>query len=155
MTFVDKYYEMLPDHEDLVFDGTLLRDGMTVLVGDERFRQDTTDTGLTERQKELARRFNRWATISHVHSDGDYVAFMAVYDDKTKKKIVVDIAWPWLVKLGDGHNLYINDVQPPEPYTTSVLEKIDNIEGNSPTRLFQVPDYSDDSSSLRQEHELR
>lgn len=96
--FVHKYYEMDPATEDLLFDGTYLQDGMTVLVGDPMLRVDLEED-VNPHLEEKAKIRNRWATISNVTISNDELSFLALYSDGTKRKVIVNVAWPWLVKL--------------------------------------------------------
>jgi hypothetical protein len=98
MMFVPKYYEMDPVIEDLLFDGSYLLDGMIVLVGDPRFRVDLTEE-MTPDHAEAAKRFNRWCSVTNLIVGHEYIAFLATYEDGTKRKVVLDRRWPWLVKL--------------------------------------------------------
>ena len=96
--YLDKYYEMDPNTDDLLFDGTLLRNDMIVVVGDEQFRGDTT-AEMTPSNAERIKMFNRWCMVSNLVVGREQIAFIATYDDGTKRKIVCDVRWPWLVKL--------------------------------------------------------
>lgn len=106
--YVDKYYEMDPNTEDLLFDGTFLRNDMIVLPGDPNLRMDTTEQ-VTPDRAELIRTRNRWSMVSNLIVSGSSAVFVATYDDGTKRKIVCDVRWPWLVKL----NSIRPDEQPP------------------------------------------
>ena len=110
--FVDKFYEMDPQFEDLLPDGTYLQDGMVVLVEDSFIRADPSNDNKYEIER--ARETNRWATVSHIkvmkrweHDDmgrvlgesSPLVSFVATYGDGTKKKRSYDASYAWIVKL--------------------------------------------------------
>lgn len=98
--FVEKYYVMDPKLEDLLFDGTELRDGMIVLVGDSSFREEITD-GLRGYKLEIAMERNRYCKISRVgrtfKNDQWNVVFLGEYVDGTKRKVVIAEDMPWIV----------------------------------------------------------
>lgn len=96
--FVEKYYEMDPETEDLLDNGTLVIPGMKVLIESPSGRQTIYD-GMTEDEIAEARVTNRWATVvsSKVHRGGD-LSFIALYDDGVKRKVVEDVQAAWLVK---------------------------------------------------------
>lgn len=111
--FVDKYYDMDPQFEDLLPDGTYLQDGMVVLLEDSMLRADPSRAENVH-EIERAKEANRWATVSHVkvtkrwahneHGDAlgetsPLVSFVATYGDGTKKKRSYDASYAWIVKL--------------------------------------------------------
>lgn len=96
--FVPKYYEMDPATEDLLFDGRYLQDGMVILMGEPSVRAEILEQ-MEDEEIEIAKRFNRWMSISHVTWFGNSVAFLAHFPDGTKKKIVTGVHMPWLVKI--------------------------------------------------------
>jgi hypothetical protein len=98
MQFVDKFYEMDPATEDLLFDGTLLRDGMVVLMGEPGMRSYIHDD-MGPEALEDAKRFNVWYRISSVLLAGNNVVFQANYSNGIKKKIQVRATDSWLVKI--------------------------------------------------------
>lgn len=112
--FVEKFYEMDPQFEDLLPNGTHLKDGMVVLLEDSLHRADPSRINENPYEAEKARAVNRWATVSHVeviqrwerndHGEviGGYsplVTFVATYGDGTKKKRSYDASFAWIVKL--------------------------------------------------------
>jgi hypothetical protein len=98
MQFVDKFHEMDPATEDLLFDGTLLRDGMVVLMGEPGMRSYIHDD-MGPEALEDAKRFNVWYRISSVLMAGHNVIFQANYSNGIKKKINVRVTDSWLVKI--------------------------------------------------------
>lgn len=98
LTFVDRFYHMNPQEEDLLFDGTYLRNGMTVLVGDASQRMEITDD-MDVYHRDQAELTNVWYTIAHVMSNQKYVTFLATYEDGMKRKATFTLGIPWLVKM--------------------------------------------------------
>lgn len=111
--FVDKFYEMDPQFEDLIPEGTQLRDGMIVLLEDSTLRSDP-DALLSKYDEERMREVNRWCTVSELtvrrrfdrNEMGDVIdeaspliSFIAIYADGTKKKRTYDASYAWIVKL--------------------------------------------------------
>lgn len=117
--FVSKFYEMDPQFEDLVPSGTLLQNGMMVLLEDSMMRADPATLNSSSEthnryEGERAREVNRWCEVTHleVRKRFDYddigavigesspiISFVAVYFDGTKKKRRYDASYAWLVKL--------------------------------------------------------
>lgn len=96
--FIDRFYKMDPSSEDLLFDGTCLRDGMTVAVGDSSLRLEISDD-MDAYAKDQGEILNSWYTISYTRTSGRYVTFMATYENGYKRKVTYPIQHPWLVKL--------------------------------------------------------
>jgi hypothetical protein len=102
---VNPFYEMDPKTEDIVFDGTRLKNGMNVLIASAAMRAqfDFGSEELAPVLLDLALERNRWCIISHVTIDNDavfpLVRFIATYPDGTKRKRVHGIHQAWLVKL--------------------------------------------------------
>lgn len=98
--FIDRFYKMDPSLEDLLFDGTFLRDGMTVTIGDSCLRMDLSSQDMNDPyymdQVEI---MNSWFTISYVVVHGSYVSFMAMYENGCKRKLTFPTRHPWLMKL--------------------------------------------------------
>lgn len=113
--FVDKFYQMDPAFEDLLPDGTFLKDGMVVLIEDSLSRVEMDRAINDDRGYDMsrARENNRWCTVSHVqfrsHPQIDYesgrsiglnhlVSFVATYGDGTKTKRTYNVSYSWIVK---------------------------------------------------------
>lgn len=96
--FVDKYYVMDPGVEDVIFDCRGLQEGMIVLIDRTESREELRDK-MSPGQLDNARWNNRWCKISRIDIRGDHVSFFATYADHTVKKRVVNIHYPWLVKI--------------------------------------------------------
>lgn len=103
--FVDKYFEMDPKTDDMIRKGTLLMEGMTVLLESSEWRirlvQEGQPVVLREgyAETEQARRWNRWVTVEDLGWGGpDICSFVGVYSDGTKKLIQVPENCAWYVK---------------------------------------------------------
>lgn len=97
--FVDKFYRMDPETEDLIAKSTGLREGMRVLIESNGLRQDTST--LNEDWK-VSRAFenNRWCVVSEIHRYGADIWFTGVYDDGSKiRRGSFHVNTAWLVKL--------------------------------------------------------
>lgn len=98
--YVDKYYEMDPETEDVLHNGTLVVDGMKVLIEDPSLRQEM-DGDMSAYDIYHARKKNRWATVesSKVEHHGHPVlTFIGAYEDGVKMKVVEDVNCAWIVK---------------------------------------------------------
>lgn len=99
--FVSKYYEMNPEEDDLLDNGTLVVDDMKVLIASPAFRATIKDD-MSEEQIYSARRKNRWATVTNSRvskvSHEAVLVFVAVYEDGTKRKVIERADTAWLVK---------------------------------------------------------
>ena len=100
--FVDQYYEMDPETEDVLHNGTLVKDGMKILLEDpflrERIKADMSATATS-----IARMSNRWctvegSTITVDPSGRSFLAFVAVYEDGVKRKRTIPAGLAWIVK---------------------------------------------------------
>lgn len=94
---VDKWYEMDPDTEDLLYDGGELMDGMFVLLENPEMRVDVREE-LTDEELFRARRTNRWMQISRVKVTDKHVSFMAEFEDGVKSKLEFPVDESWIVK---------------------------------------------------------
>jgi hypothetical protein len=94
---VPKYYQMDPETEDLLPNGSSLANGMKVLLADpdERGRPEKTEDWELDRALER----NRWCTITDLKIKGQLVIFVAVYADGTKRKRKSYLHHSWLVKI--------------------------------------------------------
>lgn len=96
--FVDQFYEMDPQFEDLLPDGTYLRDGMIILTDTASLRRHIYDN-MCPHDLYHARITNRWATVSNVQLCDDRVMFVAIYADGVKKKRIYSVEHGWIVKI--------------------------------------------------------
>lgn len=96
--FVDKFYQMDPTTEDLLFEGRSLKNGMIVLIGDSGWREDVSGE-LDHQSLELARANNRWALVTNLHVRPSKISFVGLYDDGTKIRRDFQNDYPWLVKI--------------------------------------------------------
>lgn len=95
--FVDKYYEMDPETEDLLDNGTLVVDGMEVLVESPSLREEIHDR-MSAADISKARMKNRWATVENSKIRDGILSFVALYEDGIKRKVVQQSDLAWLVK---------------------------------------------------------
>lgn len=103
--FVSKFYGMDPEVDDLLPDGTYLRNGMVVLVEDPLIRADEERAGDRWERPRLLE-CNRWCEVSCLtviprHGMGTsspLVSFVGVYPDGTKRKRQYDASYAWLVR---------------------------------------------------------
>ena len=101
LRFVERYYQMNPATEDLIPNGSHLKNGMVVLPGNsnDRAKYPFLDTIVEEWMMDRALQCNRWAKVSYVSVIGNSLTFIATYEDGTKRPISVDTNLAWLVKL--------------------------------------------------------
>ena len=102
--YVSKFYEMDPEVDDLVPDGTYLRHGMVVLIEDSMIREDEQRAGDRWADARL-RENNRWCEVTYLKVTPRYgetrsplVEFIGVYPDGTKRKRAFDASFAWLVR---------------------------------------------------------
>lgn len=95
--FVDKYYEMDPETEDVLDNGSLVIDGMKVLLEDPAFRQKIHED-MAPYEISAARVTNRWATVENRKLIGANISFIAVYGDGIKRKVSLAVEHAWIVK---------------------------------------------------------
>lgn len=127
---VPKYYEMDPLAEDLLYDGSSLKAGMTVLVGDPAFRCDVRDpSSLSEDEYYRAKIRNRWMVVSNLDFLPRDVSFIGIFEDGTKAKITIDGTIPWLVKV---------DTIPRDSYASDPIS-VPKHNGDQ-TQMFPRPD---------------
>lgn len=106
--YVDRYYEMDPETED-VLPGRFVVEGMRVLVENPLYRNEIPKND-DPRVISEARMRNRWATVEKLHivrsGETEMLCFVAVYDDGTKRMRTLSLDHAWIVK---------KDSAPPEP----------------------------------------
>lgn len=93
---VDQHYEMNPETETILFDGTYLRDGMKVLIESPALRAHVKREN--DVNTPIARVTNRWCVVSHVRNETGFTSFIATYDDDVMRKRSYPIDIAWLVK---------------------------------------------------------
>lgn len=99
--FVPQYFEMDPASDDLLFDGTKLRNNMVVLVEEDNFRyslEKFAAGALNELDRAQMLRYQRWAMVSDVVINMQNVSFIATYNDGSKRKINITTECGWYVK---------------------------------------------------------
>lgn len=95
--FVAQYFEMDPATDDLLFGGTLLTNGMEVLIEDDSKRGDILSHGSNANDATL-RKYNRWAVVSEYQRFSTTIAFIGIFEDGSKKKFSENITDAWYVK---------------------------------------------------------
>jgi hypothetical protein len=104
--YVDRFYEMDPQFEDVIY-GTDLREGMFVLLESTTMRGDPErafgDDTYAKYEFARVREVNRWCQVTmleFVPRSGyePLVKFMAIYADGTKKPRTYSSHWAWIVK---------------------------------------------------------
>lgn len=100
---VKKFYAMNPKTEDLLADGSFLKEGMVVLVESPNLREDLDDPDYSTSpiQIDRANVWNRWSSVSHIKYDRatNMVSFVSTYSDGTKRKRCYNEAHAWFVRL--------------------------------------------------------
>lgn len=100
--FVGRYYDMNPETEDLLPNGTLLKPGMIVLIENPSIRQELSDIPLLEEfgrsRMDRIRMFNRWGTVQHVVEEDRRVFVTVEYVDGTKRILKTGLNEGWYVK---------------------------------------------------------
>jgi hypothetical protein len=111
--YMDKHYAMNPEFDDLLPEGTDLKDGMIVLLEDSMMRGDVDRATRDKYEFERVSEVNQWCTVSNIKitqrwerddmgrvlSEGSpLVSFIATYPDGVKRKRTYDASYAWLVK---------------------------------------------------------
>lgn len=96
---VDQFYEMDPNEDDILADGTMLRSGMVVLIEDSSLREDISDwASLNIEEVARARRANRWCKVSEPRVESRTLRFIGTYGDGVKVTRIYGTENAWLVK---------------------------------------------------------
>jgi hypothetical protein len=95
--FVDRYYRMNPEEDDLLPNGEALRNGMSVLIEDFRQREEIVP-GIRGAHLDSALRNSRWCTVANLNVDGENISFIGIYDDGTKMQRLAPAYLAWIVK---------------------------------------------------------
>lgn len=109
--FVPKDYVMDPVYDDLLFDGTEIKEGMVILLADSLHRPDPTDT-INRWNHTRMLEGARWCTVLRVEitpryaedengrviSSSPLLQFLAEYPDGTKAKRTYCCSFAWYVK---------------------------------------------------------
>lgn len=104
--FVTKYHEMNPETEDILPDGGFLAEGMVVLIEDANHRGRASEIR-HDWQIDHYKTANRWCTVSQlrVSISEDFVRFVGIYEDNTKRSREYPVGKAWLVRkdsIGDS-----------------------------------------------------
>jgi hypothetical protein len=99
--FVPEFYDMDPETEDLLDNGTLVVDGMRVLIENDNYRATVSEKSL-QTTVASAKKGNRWCIVSSARivreADDQYLSFIGTYDDGTKRKWYISAREAWFVK---------------------------------------------------------
>lgn len=82
---IPQFYEMSPGYEDLVFDGSGLRNGMEVVI-ESPFERPSNLDSMDIHVENAINLINRWCIVSEVRVDEYYVSFIGIYHDGVKRK---------------------------------------------------------------------
>ena len=97
--FVERFYVMNPETEDVITKGLELKNGMVVLRENGSLRANLAELDLDwMRDRALTR--NRWCTVTNVHyvQDLKVVQFTGIYEDGTRRVRNSKLTDSWLVK---------------------------------------------------------
>jgi hypothetical protein len=100
--YVDKYFTMDPETDDLLSSGRELVPGMIVLLEGTNFRIDISDgiESLDAGDRYSVDKYNRWVYVlsPSIDHESNMVIFVARYADGTKRQIHVSLNHAWFVK---------------------------------------------------------
>lgn len=98
--YESKYFTMNPETDDLLLNGHQLENAMIVLIENPDHRThipENLDDMHIEHQFNADEK-NRWCRVSQLEKHIQFVRFIAIYADGTKRKRVYDIHDAWFVK---------------------------------------------------------
>lgn len=95
---VDKWYEMDPETEGVLFDGTEIKIGMVILPENPDMRVDVREE-FSDKDLYRAHRTNRWFRVVRLQRVGSVVLLLAEYEDGMQTKLEIAITESWLFKL--------------------------------------------------------
>jgi hypothetical protein len=114
--FVEQHYEIDPKTEQRLASGLQLRDGMMVVI-DSASRRANLDLILGDSSEySVAMWTNRWAKISNVEFQHNYVFFNATYADGSYTAKRFHTKYSWIVKKDSAISTWSNTMMP--PYST-------------------------------------
>ena len=96
-TFVDRFYEMNPESEDLLA-GDELENGLIVLIEDSMVREDASRAEFDAYAMKRLRENNQWCRVTSLRRHGDLVSFVGVYEDGVKRPRTFNQSYYWIVK---------------------------------------------------------
>ncbi len=102
--YVDRFYVMDPEFDDVLFSGAELREGMVVLLEDPLMRGDLDRQDVYSRNRRDE--CNRWCVVERLEVrprpefGSPLVRFLARYPDGTKRLRSYDASYGWIVKKG-------------------------------------------------------
>lgn len=97
---VDKYYQMDPEMDDLIYGGQL-RNNMRVLVEDPNHRDELNCEGqypVASHRLVTRMRWNRWTRVTQLEREDNRICFVGLYLDGTKSSFVSNLKQGWYVK---------------------------------------------------------
>ena len=95
--FVDRFYEMNPESEDLI-SGDQLQNGLVVLIEDSMVREDPERADTSAYSMKRLRENNQWCRVTSLRLHGDLVSFIGVYEDGVKRPRTFNQSYYWIVK---------------------------------------------------------
>lgn len=100
--FEDRFYRMDPEVDEVLFDGTYIRNGMVILIEDPDNRStfDVSEIPGNPIVENDLRLKNRWCTVEKIKitHDGEVVQFVGVYADGERRKRMYQTVVGWLAK---------------------------------------------------------
>lgn len=127
-----KYRDMDTQTEELLSRGSLLENGMVVLIEDPAYRTNLRRLNMGSEESQLAatdeaKVANRWCEVSEVFCRRDVLTFVAIYPDGTKRKRTHASDAAWFVKLDS-----LPKEEEPEDFSVNATEtqNADNTEGS-------------------------
>ena len=98
--YVDRYYQMDPETEDMVPSGDRLKNGMRVLIAQPSLRENVVPERLAQPDNVAnAQVWNRWCIVTHVTTwSNSRVTFVGIYDNGVKLPRNVENQEAWIVK---------------------------------------------------------
>jgi hypothetical protein len=156
LEYMDQYYQMNPETEDIVLSGNYLRKGLVVLVENSGYRLDPSrKNSLSKGEMELLRMRNCWAEIvSEIESYSDgQVGFLAKYSDGIVKKVVVANTFAWLIKKA-SISYSSDDLLRLKGMWEGIRNTLNSILGKQKNLIRNHGDYTDERRDAIIEHGL-
>ena len=97
---VDADFKMDPETEELIPNGTMLKEGMEIISYHRDLLVDIRSINSEKHEEEFVELLvnNRWCTIEKLKIEGDEVKFVAIYADGPRILRQVHIGYPWIAK---------------------------------------------------------
>lgn len=102
--YVDRFYIMNPETDELLIDGNELNNDMVVLIECNWMRPSLNHANRCDVGYWSARKYNRWCTVTQLRyvdleTPDPIVVFIGVYSDGSKAKFEIPIDFAWYVRL--------------------------------------------------------